>query len=132
MIRARDYGFDRDGIERRKQLVRDLWAGRPVDHVPVWLTVASPAPRYSVREQLQDSDKQLEVALAAAGLTWQSVPGGDVMPAMRPDVGCSCLATAFGAELCWGDSPDQTCGVRVPPLTRVAQAWDLPVPEPDA
>ena len=28
--------------ERRKQLVRDLWPGRPVDHVLVLLSVADP------------------------------------------------------------------------------------------
>ncbi|MEW6752818.1 MAG: hypothetical protein AB1505_17840, partial [Candidatus Latescibacterota bacterium] len=132
MISVRDFDFDRDEIEGRKQRVRDLWAGRPVDRVPVWLTVANPAPRFTVREQLQNGDKQLAEALSAAGLTWRSIPDGDVVPAMRPDVGCSCLATAFGARLYWGDTPEQTCGVRVPPLAHVAQAWEVSAPEPDA
>ena len=89
--------FDRDEIERRKQLVRDLWAGKPVDHVPAYLVVSDPVPgptggRLTVREQFQDADKQLAVALRTAELSWQAVPDGDYIPAMRPDVGCSCLA----------------------------------------
>lgn len=132
MISVRQFDFDADEIERRKQLVRDLWAGRPVDHVPVLLSVVNPHPRYSTREQFLDGDQQLEEALTAAGLTWQELPHGDVIPAMRPDVGCSCLATAFGAQLYWGDDPAQTCGVREPLLQDVEEAYRLEVPPPDA
>ena len=132
MISVRDFDFDADEIGRRKQLIRDLWAGRPVDHVPVLMGVANPAPRYSIREQFQDGDRQLEEALTVAGLTWREIPGGDVIPAMRPDVGCSCLATAFGAQLYWGDDANQTCGVREPLLREVEEAHELPVPEADA
>jgi hypothetical protein len=107
LVTVEDFGFDKDDIERRKQLVRDLWAGRPLDHVPVYITVENPAPKYSIREQLLDADKQLEEALTVAGLTWKHVSDGDMVPAMRPDVGCCCLATAFGAELFWGDDPNQ-------------------------
>jgi hypothetical protein len=31
---------------------------------------------------------------------------------MRPDVGCSCVATAFGAQYYWGESENQTPGVK--------------------
>ena len=131
-VSVKDFDFDPDEIERRKQLIRDLWAGRPVDHVPVHITVENPAPKYSIREQFLDADKQWEEALTVAGLTWRQVPGGDLVPAIRPDVGCSCLATAFGAELFWGNDPNQTCGVKVPPIKDVQEAYDLPVPAADA
>ena len=131
-IRVQDIGLDRDEIERRKQLTRDLWAGGPVDHVPVYVTVENPLPKYTIREQFQDADRQLEEALTVVDLTWKHVPGGDWVPAMRPDVGCSPLATAFGAELFWGDDPNQTCGVKAPPLAGVEQAYELAVPPPDA
>ncbi len=123
--------FDRDEIERRKQIVRDLWSGRPVGHIPVMINVSEPAPRYSIREQMQDGDKQLEVSLISAGLTWQAIREGDTIPAMRPDVGCSCLASAFGAELFWGDDANQTCGVK-PMLKDISEACKLEVPPPDA
>ena len=132
MISAKDYDFDRDEIGRRKQLILDLWSGKPVDHIPIHLVVSDPKPQYTVREQFQDANKQLAVALRTAGLSWRAIPGGDYIPAMRPDVGCSCLATAFGAELYWGDDLAQTCGVREPPIQDIKQILDLPVPPPDA
>jgi hypothetical protein len=132
MLSVKQFAFDKDEIERRKQLVRDLWSGRPVDHIPIHLTVRNPAPQYAVREQFLDADKQWEESLAVAGLTWQCVPEGDVIPAVRPDVGCSPLATAFGAELYWGLESSQTCGVKTPPLRDVKEAYALEVPPPDA
>ncbi len=116
-------GFDRDEIERRKQLTRDLWAGKPLDHVPVYISVENPCPRYSIRQQLCDADKQWAESLAVLGLTWKHVPQSDLVPAVRPDVGCSPLATAFGAELYWGQDENQTCGVKTPPLGNVEEAY---------
>lgn len=131
-VSIRDFDFDHDEIERRKQVTRGLWAGMPLDHIPVYVTVENSAPRYTVREQLLDADKQWDEALAVAGLSWRHVPHGDIVPAIRPDVGCSCLATAFGAGLYWGDHPNQTCGVNEPLLKNLEQAYDLAVPPPDA
>jgi uroporphyrinogen-III decarboxylase len=131
VLSVKDIGFDIDEIERRRQLVRDLWAGRPVDHIPVMITVTDPQPKYSIREQFQDGDKQLEVAMSTVVHSWQSIRDGDYIPAMRPDVGCSGLATAFGAELFWGDSTEQTCGVKEPVLKDVAEAFDLVTPAAD-
>lgn len=122
----------RDEIERRKQLIRDLWAGRPVDHLPVLVHVGNPDEPSTVREQFTDADTQLRAAMRNVALTWELVPEGDWVPAMRPDVGCSCLATAYGAELFWGEDPNQTCGIREPLLGDPSEAFDLPVPAPDA
>ena len=132
MVSVKTFDFDADEIERRRQLIRDLWSGKPIDHVPVLMSVVNPGVRYSIREQFQDGDKQLEEALMAVGLTWQEIPDSDTIPAMRPDVGCSCLATAFGAELYWGDDPNQTCGVRHSVIGDVEEAHDLGVPAPDS
>ena len=131
-VSIRDFDFDTDEIERRKQLTRDLWAGRPLDHIPVYVSVENPNRRCTIREQFLDPDKQWDEALTVAGLTWRHVPQGDMVPAIRPDVGCSCLATAFGAELYWGNDPNQTCGVKQPLLRHVEEAYELAVPPPDA
>ena len=124
--------IDPDEVGRRRQLQRDLWAGKRLDHVPFFLTVSEPAPRYTTRELLQDGEKQRRNAFAAALLSYRSVPGGDWVPAVRPDVGCSCLATAFGAELYWGENPEQTCGVREPVITDLSSIDRLEVPPADA
>ena len=92
-------------------MARGLWAGQPLERIPLLVRTSRPAA-YPMREQMQDADKQLEVALAAALATWELVPSTDALPGMRPDVGCSCLASAYGAEYYWGDSLDQTPGMK--------------------
>jgi hypothetical protein len=54
-VSIHDFEFDKEEIERRRQLTRDLWAGKPLDHIPVYITVQAPSPRYSVREQFLDA-----------------------------------------------------------------------------
>jgi len=110
----------RDELERRQQLYRDLFAGRPLERLPADVRVTVPSP-YTTREQFRDGDKQLEAALANALATWEHAPSSDCIPAMRPDVGCSCLASAFGSEYYWGDDPNQTPGIR----DKILGVWGL-------
>ena len=122
----------RDEVERRKALFRDLFAGKPLDRLPVDVRVTVPAPS-TVQEQFRDGDKQLAAALANPLATWAHAPSSDGIPAMRPDIGCSCLATAFGAEYFWGDNPNQTPGIKDKLLTLDGlpeQVAALPVPDP--
>ena len=122
----------RDEIERRKDLYRRLFAGEALERIPVEVRVALPSP-HSVREQFRDGDKQLEAALANALATWEYAPSSDTIPAMRPDVGCSCLASAFGAEYYWGDEVSQTPGILNQVLTPdglADQVAALPAPDP--
>jgi hypothetical protein len=120
----------RDELARRKALISRLWAGQPVEHIPIDVRVVPPPP-HPVRERVLDSDKQLEAGLAAAAATWTLAPSSDAIPALFPDVGCSCLASAFGAEYYWGESVEQTPGVLRPVITDLEQQVEgLPVPNP--
>jgi len=120
----------REEKARRQDLWRRLWAGQAVERIPLQVQVIAPTS-YTVRQQFQDADKQLEAALASALATWQLAPSSDAIPAMRPDVGCSCLASAFGSQYYWGESPDQTPGIRQPIITDLErQVATLPVPDP--
>jgi uroporphyrinogen-III decarboxylase len=122
-----------DELARRKQLYRRLWAGEPLEQVPLDVRLV-PKARHSVREQFLCAQKQLEVALEAAMATWKEVPSSDAIPAMRPDVGCSCLASAFGMEYYWGESDQQTPWVRSPligDLQEELPAIKKPDPEKD-
>ena len=122
----------RDEIERRKGFYRRLFAGEPLERLPLEVRVTVPSP-HSVRAQFQDGDKQLEAALANAMATWEHAPSSDTVPAMRPDVGCSCLASGFGAEYYWGDEVDQTPGIRDQILSAdglADQVAALTVPDP--
>jgi len=120
-------------LARRKALYRDLFAGRSLERLPVDVRVTVPSP-HPVQEQFRDGEKQLAVALANALATWEHAPSSDWIPAMRPDVGCSCLASAFGAKYFWGDDPDQTPGIKDKILTLnglAEQVSALPSPDPD-
>ena len=120
----------REELERRKDLYRRLWAGQPLERMPLDVRVAAPT-HCTVREQFLDADKQLQVELASALATWELAPSSDAIPATRPDVGCSCLASAYGAEYYWGDSPQQTPGVLHKVITDLeSQVQGLPVPDP--
>lgn len=122
----------RDELQRRKELYRRLFTGKPLERLPVDVRVTVPAP-CSVQEQFRDGDKQLEAALANAQATWEHVPSSDCIPAMRPDVGCSCLASAFGAEYHWADDPNQTPGILKKILTPdglAAEVAALSSPDP--
>jgi uroporphyrinogen-III decarboxylase len=115
---------------RRKDLWRRMWAGQAVERIPIQVQVLAPT-RYTVREQFQDGDKQLGAALASALATWELAPSSDAIPAMRPDVGCSCLASAYGSQYYWGDSLEQTPGIRQPIITDLERQVDrLTTPDP--
>lgn len=119
----------REELERRKDLYRRLWQGRPVERIPLDIRVSVGSP-YSTQEQFRNGEKQLEAALASAMATWEHVPSGDAIPALRPDVGCSCLASAFGAEYYWDENPRQTPGVKEKIITDLEkQVEALPVPD---
>ena len=124
----------RDDLTRRKDLYRRLFAGKPLDRLPVdvRVTVPSPVP-CTVQEQVRNGDKQLAAALANALATWEYAPSSDCIPAMRPDVGCSCLASAFGADYHWAENPNQAPGVLAKILSLEGfpdQVEALSVPDP--
>lgn len=130
MKRLRVEPWMQDELTRRKDLYRRLWAGQPLNRLPVEVRVSIPSP-YTIQEQFRDGEKQLSAVLANALATWEHAPSSDTIPAMRPDVGCSCLASAFGAEYFWGDNPQQTPGVKDHIITDLeAQVDLLPIPDP--
>lgn len=120
----------RDELERRKALYRRLWQGQAVERIPLDVRVGMPST-YSVQDQFRDGEKQLSAALDSAMATWRLVPSSDAIPAMRPDVGCSCLASAFGSEYHWDENPNQTPGVKQKLITDLEKQVDgLPNPDP--
>lgn len=120
----------RDELSRRKEIYRELWEGNAVEKIPVDIRMSIPS-EYTLREQFQNGDKQLKTALACAKATWELKDLSDAIPAMRPDVGCSCLASAFGAEYYWGDDHGQTPGIKDNIINDLEkQAVSIPIPDP--
>lgn len=95
---------------RRQALFTDLFAGRPVEHIPLEIRVSDNA--YSVREHYLDGDKQCADGLRSVQLTWDLGEHTDAIPCFFADVGCSCIANAFGAPYEFLGGPDQTPSVR--------------------
>lgn len=119
----------KEETERRKELWRALWRGDAVDHIPIDLRVVPPAI-HPMRSQISNGDLQLEVAMETVQESWKLRTRSDWIPAMRPDVGCSCLATAFGASYYWGESPHQTPGIKAP-IIRDIESEIESIPEPE-
>lgn len=119
----------KDLIAQRKQVMRDLWAGKPVDAIPV--DIRYEADRIgTVRAVTVDGDKQLEMAMRNAQETLERLHLTDAIPAMRPDVGCSCIASAFGAEYYWGANEDSTPGVKNYLIPDIEDGIDM-LPDPE-
>ena len=119
----------REELARRKEMIRRLWAGHPLERVPVNVYVV--VPGRPARERYLDADTQLEASLASAMATWHLAPSSDAIPALVPDVGCSSLASAFGATYYWGENPEQTPGSARPIITELERQVDsLPDPDP--
>lgn len=118
-----------DELARRKDMVRRLWAGQPIERIPVYVRVTVPS-NYTMRERYFDAQKQLEAALASAMATWEMVPSTDDIPGLFADVGCSCLASAFGAEYYWGHDPEQTPWVHKIIQDIEREVDTLPDPDP--
>jgi len=81
--------IDEEEVERRCQMIRNVWNYRRVEHIPIHMTVAVNPYGYTVQEHFLDGEKQLRLALANVKASWEAVPNGDYIPGMRPDIGCS-------------------------------------------
>lgn len=118
-----------DEIERRKENVRRVWDYKRVDHIPVMLRVVSNPWGYTTREHFLDGDKQFQIESESVRLSLEMVPD-DYIPSMRPDVGCVVIESALGAEIVFGDDPNQTCTVREPILNTADDIYKLKMPDP--
>lgn len=118
-----------DQIERRKDNVRRVWDYRRVDHIPVMLRVVSNPRGYTTQEHFLDADKQFEIESESVRLSLDMVPD-DYIPSMRVDLGCVVIESALGAEIVFGDDPNQTCNVREPILHSVDDIYGLKMPDP--
>ena len=117
----------RDLMEQRKQILRDLWAGKPLEHIPVDIRYEA-EPIGTTRAVFLDGDLQLESAMRGVQATLDRLQWTDAIPAMRPDVGCSCIASAFGAEYYWANE-SSTPGVKEPLIEDIEDGIDF-LPDP--
>lgn len=118
--------LDHAEIERRKQLRRDLWDYRPVDHIPIvfWLT---PSAGYTVREQRESTEIQFKVNVEAIKRSLRLLPD-DYIPFAFVTAGYMTIATMFGMEVHWSSDPSQPPGVDGHLIHDLEQVYSLPRP----
>jgi hypothetical protein len=119
----------KDEIERRKENIRRVWDYRWVDHIPILLQVESNPWGYTTQEHFQDGEKQFQFELEKVKLSLDMIPD-DYIPSMRPDVGCVVIESALGAEIVFGDNPDQTCYPKEPLIKDIDDVYLLQKPDP--
>ena len=115
--------IDHEAVERQKQLRRDLWDYRQVDHIPVviWLT---PSCGHTLREQLESTEVQFEVNVAAIRKSLRAIPD-DYIPFARVTQGYMTVATMFGMPVYWSSDPDQAPGTAGCIIDDLEQVYDI-------
>jgi uroporphyrinogen-III decarboxylase len=106
---------DFDMIECAKQRLRDVWAYRPVDHIPVFIRISDKLG-HSRREIVEDPDLQFQINRHNLSRSLRTLPD-DYIPYARVWLGYMTIATMFGLQVHWGDDPDQSPGVEQPLIT---------------
>jgi uroporphyrinogen-III decarboxylase len=123
--------IDHQEIERRKQLRRDLWDYRSVDHIPVvlWLLPEWQLYNYGYTyvDLFEHDEVHFEVSIERVKKSLRLIPD-DYIPFARMVLGPMTLATMFGAGIHWSDDPDQPPGVAEPIITDLEQVYGLARP----
>lgn len=126
---ALDFEIPEKEIERRKQVIRDVWEYRKADHIPVMLSISSNPYGYSMRDELTSKEKQLRLRLASIKRTLELVPD-DYIPALFANIGCVGIECALGMQVHWGGNVEQTPGVVTPLLRRIEDVYSLQPVDP--
>ena len=126
--------LDHQVIEQRKQLRRDLWEYRPVDHIPV---VISLLPYWQLGELgftahdlFKDDQVHFEVSVARVEKSLRLIPD-DYIPYARMVLGPMTLPTMFGAKVHWSDDLDQPPGTAGAIIHDMEQVYSLKRPTLD-
>lgn len=111
-------------IEKRKQRIRDVWNYKKVDHIPVMLQLYSNPYGYTMHDEIFSKEKQLQLRLASVRKTLELVPD-DYIPGIFVNMGCVGIENALGMEIYYGETSQQTPGVRGRLLQNVEDIYKL-------
>jgi hypothetical protein len=122
--------IDHRQVERHKQLRRDLWDYRRVDHIPIFIW-PSWSFGYTARDQLENGEIQFEVNAKTIEKCLKLIPD-DYIPWARVTLGYMTIATMFGMEPYWSHDPAQPPGTGGHIIADLEQVYHLPRPGLDA
>ncbi len=117
-------------IEKRKQIVRNIWEYKKADHIPVMLNIVSNPNRYTMHDEIFSKEKQLQMRLASIKKTLELVPD-DYIPGIFVNMGCVGIENALGMEIYYGETPRQTPGVRDCLLKNIEDIYSLKSVNPE-
>lgn len=118
--------IDHQRVESLKQMRRDLWDYKRVDHIPVviWPTWTF---GHTLREQLENGDVQFEVNVKIIERCLRILPD-DYIPWARVTPGYMTLATMFGMDVHWSDDPSQPPGAKGHMIRDLEEVYRLKPP----
>lgn len=120
--------FPKAEIEKRKQLIRDVWNYRKVDHIPIMMSLDYNPWGYTMHDELYNHDIQFTMRMYACEQSLKLLPD-DYIPSAFVNVGCVGVSSAFGSEIYKGDSKWQTPGIKGTVLDSIEDVEKLDVPD---
>jgi len=121
-----EINIDHNEVERLKQLRRDLWDYKRVDHIPIFFWTDW-SFGYTLHEQLKRYEVQFEVNSRTIEKSLKIIPD-DYIPWARVTPGYMTIATAFGMEPKWGPDPEQPPGTEGYVIDDLSQVYELTNP----
>lgn len=124
-----DFEIPAREIEKRRQLIRDVWNYKKVDHIPVMLQISSNPYGYTMHDEIFSREKQLQLRLASIRKTLELVPD-DYIPGMFVNMGCVGIESALGMKIYYGETPQSTPGVHGRLLQNINDIYNLKAIDP--
>ncbi len=118
---------DFERIEADKQRLRDVWAYRRVDHIPVFVRISGRLG-HTRREIIETDELQYQVNRSNLERSLRTLPG-DYIPYARVWFGYMTIATMFGLPVHWSSNPEQSPGIAHSLITDMEAVYHLKMPE---
>jgi len=126
-----DFNIPIEEIERRKQIIRDLWNYKldNIDHIPIWLIPIPNSKGYTLKERYTDKKKQLETQVEKIKAGLQLMPD-DYIPSLKPTLGYVVTQSAFGMEPTYSEDGNQPPYVKKksPKIKKIDDIYKLKMP----
>ena len=119
--------LDFEIVEAVKQRLRDVWAYRSVDHIPVFVRISGRLG-HTRREIIENDELQYHMNYSNLERSLRVLPD-DYIPYARVWFGYMTIATMFGLPIHWSTDPNQSPGVAHPLINDLDDVYQLKMPD---